>query len=851
MDTRRAFLKKAMMLSGAAACYGGVPESIRKATAIDPAPGSTFADAEHVVILMQENRSFDHCFGTLKGVRGFNDPRAIELPNGHPVWLQSSAEGETFAPFRFDMRDTKITWMGSVPHSRSSQVDANNLGKYDRWIDVKRSGHKAYRGMPLTMGYYTREDLPFNYALADAFTVCDQNFSSAMTSTWPNRLFLWSGAIRGEKSGDAKAYIRNDIPYGEAHWTSFPELLEDKNISWKVYQNEISTGGGFAGDERAWLSNFGCNLLENLSQFQVRYSPRYVKTLRKQVEQLPKEIAEVQTLLAGVPAGSSDVARLKKQIAKKQAVLAKAQEDLAKWSDEAFARLTPREKSLHEKAFGSNAADPDFLQMASLSYDDQGQKRDVRVPKGDILYQFRQDVMSGKLPTVSWMVGPENFSDHPVAPWYGSWYVSEILDILTQNPEVWKKTIFVLTYDENDGYFDHVPPFVAPDPRDPATGKCSAGIDTAVEFIRREQELQNGVPDHEARGGPIGLGYRVPMIIASPWSRGGRVCSQVFDHTSVFRFVQEFVNRKAGKQVLNETNTSEWRKTVSGNLTSAFQPFHGESDHKLTSLQRDPFIEGIYTAKFKDAPTNFKALTPEEIAQISQDPASPLMPHQEPGVKPACALPYELYAHGNLSADRKSFAVTMEARNEVFGKHAAGAPFNIYFGANVAVRQGEGHPPAFQRIGSRSYAVAAGTSVPDSWPIAFFEDGRYHVRLHGPNGFYREFKGDHSDPAMTLRCEYERATGGNSVLTGKLQLAIENKSGNLLQIELRDHSYKSMSQQVKITGSHSMALDLSKSFGWYDFSISIAGHEGFYQRFAGHVETGQESTTDPMMGRVV
>ena len=89
MDPRRDFIKKAMLLSGAAGWNGIFPESIARAAAIDPAPGSTYADAEHVVILMQENRSFDHCFGSLKGVRGFNDPRAVDLPDGNPVWLQT------------------------------------------------------------------------------------------------------------------------------------------------------------------------------------------------------------------------------------------------------------------------------------------------------------------------------------------------------------------------------------------------------------------------------------------------------------------------------------------------------------------------------------------------------------------------------------------------------------------------------------------------------------------------------------------------------------------------------------------------------------------------------------------
>ena len=77
MHTRRDFLKLAAMLSGATAASGLIPESIQRAYAIAPEPGSTFLDAEHIVILMQENRSFDHALGTLRGVRGFND---LECP---------------------------------------------------------------------------------------------------------------------------------------------------------------------------------------------------------------------------------------------------------------------------------------------------------------------------------------------------------------------------------------------------------------------------------------------------------------------------------------------------------------------------------------------------------------------------------------------------------------------------------------------------------------------------------------------------------------------------------------------------------------------------------------------------
>src|SRR6201996_3372063 len=207
--TRRDFLKVAAMLSGAAGVSGFLPDSIQRAFAIEPEAGSTYLDAEHVVILMQENRSFDHALGTLQGVRGFNDPRAIRQANGNSIFLQTSTAGDTFAPWRLDIKDTKITWMGSIPHVRHSQVDAWNFGHHNAWIDAKRSGNPDYTNVPITMGHYTREDLPFYYALADAFTVCDQHYCGVMSSTTPNRSIFWTGTVRDEQHAKSNVYMRN------------------------------------------------------------------------------------------------------------------------------------------------------------------------------------------------------------------------------------------------------------------------------------------------------------------------------------------------------------------------------------------------------------------------------------------------------------------------------------------------------------------------------------------------------------------------------------------------------------------------------------------------------------------
>jgi len=217
MQTRREFIKRAALLSGAPGVWSLLQNSIERAYAIEPELGSTYLDAEHIVMLMQENRSFDHCFGALQGVRGFNDPRAITLPNKNPVWLQTNASGETYGPFRLNLKESKATWMGSLPHTFASQVDARNGGKYDLWLEAKASDNKEYAGIPLTMGYYNREDIPFYYALADSFTVCDQYFCSALTSTTPNRLYHWTGTVRERNHAACRANMSNsDADYPTA-----------------------------------------------------------------------------------------------------------------------------------------------------------------------------------------------------------------------------------------------------------------------------------------------------------------------------------------------------------------------------------------------------------------------------------------------------------------------------------------------------------------------------------------------------------------------------------------------------------------------------------------------------------
>ncbi|MBK0377747.1 phosphocholine-specific phospholipase C [Mucilaginibacter segetis] len=852
LNTRREFIKKAALLTGAAGLTNIFPSSIQKALAINPAPGSTWMDAEHVVILMQENRSFDHCFGTLKGVRGFNDPRAIDLPNKNPVWLQSNADGETYAPFHLDIKNTKATWMSSLPHSWANQVNARNDGKFDQWLIEKQSGNKAYKNMPLTLGYHRREDLPFNYALADAFTVCDQYFCSSLTGTTPNRLFMWSGTIRKDQDEDSRANVWNeDADFGTLNWKTFPERLEDNGISWKCYQNEISVGVGFEGEQDSWLANFTDNALEFFEQYHVKLHPQHITYLKKRLAQLPAEIADTQKQMDNLPSDDKQVKKLQKRLKQLQDELADINNQSEMLKPGVFDKLTPAQKNIHQKAFTTNIADPDYHELATLKYTDNGVTREMQLPKGDVLHQFRQDVETGKLPTVSWLVAPENFSDHPSAPWYGAWYVSEVMDILTKNPEVWKKTIFILNYDENDGYFDHIPPFTAPHSHKEGTGKVSAGIDTRVEFVTLEQELaREGFPNTYKRENAIGLGYRVPMIVASPWSRGGFVNSEVFDHTSTVQFMEEFLKHKTGRSV-TESNISDWRRTVCGDLTSVFRPYNGEKLSSPEPLEKDAFVERIHKAQFKKLPSDYKKLTGDDIALIKKTPqASPYMPRQEKGIKPACALPYELYADGSLTPDKKAFEIKFKAGNQIHGDNSLGAPFNVYAPGKY---RSIDDPHSMDNVRTWSYAATAGDTLTDLWPVNNFEDDKYHLRVYAPNGFYREFKGNTQDPDIGVQFTYQPADKkptGNAILTFWL-----TGGRTPLTVEVTDNAYQMGAKQLIVRqesfAPQTIVFDLGKSHGWYDITLKIKGYPDFEKRYAGHVDTGKQSFTDPLMGGMI
>ncbi|MCW3160374.1 phosphocholine-specific phospholipase C [Chryseobacterium oryctis] len=776
---RREFLEKSSLLLGGLGTSTMLHPSILKALTIDPADKSTFYDAEHVVILMQENRSFDHAFGTLKGVRGFLDKRAFIKQDGHSVFFQKSDSGKYAAPARLNLRNTKSTWMSSLPHSWSDQQKALNNGKFDKWLQAKASGNKDYKDIPLTLGYYNREDLPFYYQLADAFTIFDQYFCSSLTGTTPNRLFLWSGTLREQKNGKVKANVYNEnIDYDknkQAKWKTFPEILEENNISWKIYQNEISLPKGMSGEQEAWLSNFTDNPIEWFSKFNVKFSKGYHKNISNIISHLTKEIEKNPS---------------KKEIF--EAKIKELQNDLIEYHPDNFEKLTQTEKSIHEKAFTTNSNDPDYWNI-EVGQDENGER--LVVPKGDVLHQFRKDVENKKLPLVSWLVAPEHFSDHPGSPWYGAWYISEVLNILTKDPETWKKTIFIINYDENDGYFDHVLPFSPPiNPSQPVDMNGKEG----AEYVNKGQEYMSTqiLKDYERIEGTVGLGYRVPMIIASPWTKGGFVNSEVSDHTSVLQFLEKFIKKKFDKDVTVD-NISDWRRAICGDLTSAFNSSNLKIP-KMDYLNQKDYAKTINSAKHKPVP-NLKWYSENELNEN-------LLEVQERGLKPSNSLPYNF----EVNFEENKIKMTNLAES--------GVPLLIYDRT-----QFDNSNFYF------SYALYSKQKLSHQ-----NNSEEYNYEVFGPNGFYRNFRGK-VNPQIEVLLK-------NHHLKNEIELIFKKKNSNNLSVTIKDF-YNKTQKKINIHKSEEkISLNLDNMKGWYDLKLSL---ENSIWHFSGRIESGKPTVSDP------
>ncbi len=498
--TRRQLLA-AGVATGAGALLAGCSRGgvVSKAASVCPS-GSSLNAIEHVIILMQENRSFDNYFGSYRGVRGFDDHPAGQLgvfSQLDPANTDRAPVGRLL-PWHLDTRTSNAECTNDLTHNWAPQHSCWDGGKMDAFVTTHLAKEGPLNG-PLTMGYYTRSDLCFYYALADAFTICDGYHCAVLGPTDPNRLMAISGML--DPGGTNGGPVLSTANFSTApslrwtcSWTTMPERLQAAGVSWKIYN---PPGSGY------------------------RPTNQYMLALSNNVLPFFKQFEDVST-------------------------------------------------DIYRNAF-------------NYSY------------PSDLL----ADLASGNLPQVSWVLAPPGHDEHPPAsPEVGEVFTSTLLAALVSKPDVWSKTVLFLTYDENDGFFDHVPPPTAPP-------------GTPGEYL-----TVSPLPA-EARGisGPIGLGMRVPMLVVSPFSRGGYVCSDTFDHTSILRFLETRFGVEA-------PNLSAWRRSVTGDLTATL-----DLSAPDTSVPNMPVPPANSARVARECPPN-EIITPVPPLAL---PAVQSMPSQEPG----------------------------------------------------------------------------------------------------------------------------------------------------------------------------------------------------------------------------
>ncbi|MEU3028621.1 phosphocholine-specific phospholipase C [Streptomyces incarnatus] len=635
----------------------------------------TIKDVKHVVILMQENRSFDHYFGRLKGVRGFDDRSGITLGGNYSVFNQPNLLSRQY-PWKLSSTpsaagkdgETLAQCNGDLPHSWSSQHSAWNKGRLDNWV--------LGVGNVRSLGYLDRSDIPFHYALADNYTICDAYFCSTLSATGPNRTYLWSGKVDSSSNdgGDESGLT----------WQTYAEALQAAGVSWKVYQN--------ASD------NYGDNACAYFSRF------------------------------ANAKAGDP---------------------------------LYDRGMSSVPKVTGST---PD-----------------------DIAAAIRADVQAGTLPQVSWVVANQAFSEHPYAPpGDGAHFVNLVYQALAADEDVFDSTVMFLNYDENDGYFDHVPP------PSPPSG-------TAGEFL-------NGVP--------FGFGFRVPMIVISPWTRGGWVSSEVFEHTSVLRFLETWT--AALGTPAKCANISDWRRKVSGDLTGVFDfahPVKGPVPLPATS------VIGI------DNCTSLPNPVPTDNA----------LPAQEPGTRPARALPYQPGGYlDRLEFDAGGKTLAWFVMTNQGGPASRAAHFSI-------------HPNAYRDTTPWQYTVDAGGTATDFFNIGSgYGDGKYDLSMVGPNRFLRRFQGDATKAGKSAEVSTRYAVEPGS---GKLALYFKmaNSGSSPVKFTITSNHYRSDGPWTYTVAAGASTEDFFNAVaynnGWYDFTITVDSDVSWSRRFTGHLETGATSVS--------
>jgi phospholipase C len=737
--SRRRFLAASAATAGAAVVGSTVAGSTPAAAATPTKRRKRklhgdLRDIKHVVILMQENRSFDHYFGSLRGVRGFGDRSTITLPGGYSVFQQPiSVQGVppllTQYPWRLSEASASeypgynrpssgkrgAQGFGGTSHGWDDQHGAWAGGLMNGWIEAKL-------GLT-TLGYLDRSDIPFHYALADLYTVGDAYHCSVLSSTGPNRTYLWGGTVdAAQKHSGYTAYEGADELGRYLPWESYGETLQKAGVSWKTYQ---------------CLDNYGDAGLQ------------YFKTF---AELDPDQGGKAKP---GNPFYERGVARVP------------------------------------EPATGT-AANADNLVNA-----------------------IRADVKAGTLPQVSWVVTNQAFSEHPDgAPNDGAYYVNGVLEALNADPDVFNSTLVIINYDENDGQFDHVPPPVAPP-------------DTNDEWY--DELLGTGgygfIFGGNTNAVPVGLGFRVPLILISPWTRGGWVTSEVSDHTSVLQFLEKWTSA-LGKPAICP-NISSWRRKVCGDLTRAL-----DFDSPVFGLPRLPA-----TTVIGDPPGD----------SYSPPVMSNTMPKQEPGIRPARPLPYQPNANlEDVNVALGGMSAVIAFSNS--GLHVAKAShFAVYNNASLNPSYGDypRNAPSQHTIdpvrGSADRTVKTTVALP-----GITVPGSYDLTVIGPNRFLRHFTGNALLGDSTSRVTAEYYPHGLH-LEPVLDLRLANGGKKPVTFSISTNHYgRRHTETVRVgaNDSHHHRFDpLKTSHGWYDVTVTVSGDDSWSRRYVGHLETGTASIT--------
>jgi phospholipase C len=634
------------------------------------------------------------------------------------VWYQPAGTGADYVtpfhpttpiPGTSTAPDMGVTFIEDLDHGWQGTHLAWNYGQWDQWVPNKTS---------TTMAHLTRADIPFHYALADAFTVCDGYHCSLLGPTDPNRYHMWTGWVGNDGQGGGPVVDNAEQGYW---WSTYPEKLQAAGISCEIYQ-DVGTGltaeGYWGWTSNPYIGNYGDNSLLYFKQYQ-------------------------------------------------------------------------------------NAAPGTPLAKMALTGTD--------ISAGGTLFDvFAADVAAGKLPQVSWIVAPEGYCEHPNwIPNWGAYYTSKILDVLTANPEVFSKTVFILTYDENDGFFDHMVPPTPP--MSQAQGVSTVGTVNEI-FDGTESPNVAAYTETGYIPGPYGLGVRVPMIAISPWSKGGYVNSQVFDHTSLIRFLEQRFG--PDNPALVEPNITEWRRTVTGDLTSCFN-FATPNEVVVPPLPATKAFAPP-TASEIAAGTRFDDYVPVP-------PTTSTLPRQEPGIRRARPLPYRPHIHGAANPATGTFTIEFGNRSPV--------------GIAYHVRQA-----GVGAVGPWTFTIAPEHKADNVWSLG--TGATYDFSVYGPNGWYRHFKGTLAPHTANLVIEPDEA-----MYEDALRLTILNRGGTDVQVSISNlYSGAEHTENIRAGSSSTKQFELADSHNWYDLIVRVSGDAEFQQRLAGHLENGRDSFTDPAMG---